>query len=102
MKDDKFVTVLQGKLLREMAQRLLTGKFTIEKLSLNRYKVIEGENDNYTLINRRSFVLLDKELYKLQAKENPLAVGIEKALDSDALEFCVRKYGARLLFLNES
>ena len=41
--------------------------------------------------NRRSFVLLDKELYKLQAKENQLAFAIERALDNDALEFCISK-----------
>ena len=90
----EFVTVLQGKQLREFAQKLVTGKFTIEKLSLNRYKVIEGVNtpeQQYTLINRRTFVLLDKEIYKLQAKENKLAACIEKALDSNKLEFTVRK-----------
>ena len=90
----EFVMQLQGKSVREMAQRLLTGNFSIEKLSLNRYKVIEGVNtpeQQYTLINRRSFVLLDKEIYRLQARENPLAVGIEKALDNDTLEFTIRK-----------
>ena len=93
MEKKEFVTVLQGKSVREMAKRLVTGKYTIEKLSLNRYKVIEGVNNEqaYTLINRRSFVLLDKEIYKLQARENPLASGIEKALDNDALEFTVKK-----------
>ena len=90
-KKDTFVTVLQGKQLREFSARLITGKFKIEKVSLNRYKVTEGENNNYTLINRRSFVLLDKELYRLQSRENPLAFAIEKALDSDALEFCISK-----------
>ena len=90
----EFVMQLQGKSVREFAQRLVTGKFTIEKVTLNRYKVIEGVNtpeQQYTLINRRSFVLLDKELYKLQSRQNPLAAGIEKALDADALEFTVRK-----------
>ena len=94
-KEQEFVTVLQGKALREYAQRLVTGKFTIEKLSLNRYKVTEGVNvpeQHYTLINRRSFVLLDKEIYRLQARENPLAFAIEKALNNDALEFCISKY----------
>ena len=92
-KEQEFVMQLQGKSLREYAQKLLTGKFTIEKLSLNRYKVIEGSNNAqaYTLINRRTFILLDKELYKIQARENPLAAGIEKALDADALEFTVCK-----------
>ena len=93
--NDEFVTVLQGKYLREYAQRLATGKFTIEKQSLNRYKVTEGVNtpeQQYTLINRRSFVLLDKEIYRIQARKNPLAACIEKALDNDALEFCVSKY----------
>ena len=94
MKEQEFVTMLQGKQLREFAQRLVTSKFTIEKVSLNRYKVTEGVNSpeqQYTLINRRTFVLLDKEIYKLQARNNPLATGIEKALDNDALEFTVRK-----------
>lgn len=86
--------MLQGKQLRDFAQRLVTGKYTIEQLSLNRYKVIEGVNtpeQQYTLINRRSFVLLDKELYKLQARENPLAACIEVALNNNALHFCIRK-----------
>ena len=94
-KEQEFVTVFQGKQLREFAQRLVIGKFTIEKVSLNRYKVIEGVNSpeqQYTLINRRTFVLLDKEIYKLKARQNPLAIGIENALNNDALEFCVRKY----------
>ena len=92
--NDEFVTVLQGKSVREMAQRLVTGKYTIEKVSLNRYKVIEGENvpgQAYTLLNRRSFVLLDKELYKLQARQNPLAFAIEKALDGEQLIFTIKK-----------
>ena len=88
---EEFVTVLQGKSVREMAQRLITGKYSIEKVSLNRYKVIEGENNNYTLINRRTFVLLDKEIYKLQARTNPIAACIEVALNNNALHFCVRK-----------
>ena len=93
-KEQEFVVSFQGKALREFAQRLVTGKFTIERQSLNRYKVIEGVNtpeQQYTLINRRSFVLLDKEIYKLQARQNPLAFAIEKALDDDALEFCISK-----------
>lgn len=90
-KKDNFVTVLQGKALREYAQRLVTGKFSIEKVSLNRYRVYEGANNDYTLINRRTFVLLDKEIYKIQARENPLAAGIERALDNNALEFCISK-----------
>lgn len=92
--NDEFVTVLQGKSVREMAQRLVTGKYTIEKVTLNKYKVIEGENvpgQAYTLLNRRSFVLLDKELYRIQARENQLQAGIEKALDSNKLELTVRK-----------
>ena len=94
MKNNEFVTVLQGKSVREFAQKLVTGKFTIEKLSLNRYKVTEGVNtpeQQYTLINRRTFVLLDKEIYRLKARENPLAFAIEKALDADALTFCISK-----------
>ena len=94
MKEQEFVTVLQGKMVREFAQKLVTGKYTIEKVSLNRYKVIEGENvpgQAYTLINRRSFVLLDKELYKLQSRQNPLAFAIERTLDNDLLTFCISK-----------
>lgn len=90
-KKDNFVTVLQGKALREYAQRLVTSKFSIEKVSLNRYRVYEGANNDYTLINRRSFVLLDKELYKIQTRENPLAFAIERALDNDALTLCISK-----------
>ena len=91
MKEQEFVTVLQGKSVREMAQRLVNESYRIERKSLNRYKVYEAQGEDYTLINRRSFVLLDKELYKLQSRQNPLAAGIEKALDADALEFTVRK-----------
>ena len=94
MKEKEFVTVLQGKSVREFAQRLVTGKYTIEQVTLNRYKVTEGVNtpeQQYTLINRRSFVLLDKELYKLQARENPLAFAIERTLDNDLLTFCIAK-----------
>ena len=89
--NDEFVTVLQGKALREYAQRLVNSSYRIEQKSLNRYKVYEAQGNDYTLINRRTFVLLDKEIYKLQAKENKLAACIEKALDSNKLEFTVRK-----------
>ena len=91
MEKKEFVTVLQGKYLREYAQKLSSGSYRIEKQSLNRYRVYETSCNDYTLINRRSFVLLDKELYKLQARENPLAAGIERALDNEALEFCIDK-----------
>ena len=90
-KEQEFVTVLQGKSVREMAQRLVNSSYRIEQQSLNRYKVYEAQGEDYTLINRRSFVLLDKEIYKLQARENPLAFAIERALDRDALEFCIDK-----------
>ena len=91
MKEQEFVTVLQGKQVREMALRLVNGSYRIEKQAINRYRVYAGQCEDYTLINRRSFVLLDKELYKLQARQNPLAFAIEKALDNDALEFCIDK-----------
>ena len=91
MKEKEFVTVLQGKALREFAQRLVNGAYRIEKQSLNRYKVYETSCNDYTLINRRSFVLLDKELYKIQARQNPLAAGIEKALDNNTLNLCISK-----------
>ena len=87
----EFVVSLQGKSLREYAQRLVNSSYRIEQKSLNRYQVYEAQGNDYTLINRRSFVLLDKELYKIQARQNPLAAGIEKALDADALTFCVSK-----------
>ena len=87
----EFIVSLQGKQLREYAQKLVTGSYRIEQKSLNRYKVYETTGNDYTLINRRSFVLLDKELYKLQARSNPLTACIEKALDNNALEFTVRK-----------
>ena len=87
----ELVMQLQGKSVREFAQKLINGNYRIEQQSLNRYRVYEGPGNDYTLINRRSFVLLDKELYKIQARENPLAVGIENALNNDALEFCVKK-----------
>ena len=93
MKNEKkeLVMQLQGKSLREMAQRLVNSSYRIEQKSLNRYKVYESQGNDYTLINRRSFVLLDKEIYRLQARENPLAFAIEKALDNDALTFCISK-----------
>ena len=93
MKNEKkeFVTVLQGKQVREMAQRLVNSSYRIEQQGLNKYRVYEAQGNDYTLINRRSFVLLDKEIYKLQAKENQLAAGIEKALNENKLEFTVRK-----------
>ena len=91
----EMVTRLQGKSVREMANRLMTGNFKIEKEAINRYRVYEAPVNNVPepafLIDRRSFVLLDKELYKLQARENPLAACIELALNNNALHFCVRK-----------
>ena len=91
MKEQEFTVTLQGKYLREYAQKLISGSYRIEQQGMNRYRVYEGPSDDYTLINRRSFVLLDKELYKLQARENQLAYAIEKALDNDALTFCIDK-----------
>ena len=90
-KEQEFVMQLQGKQLREYAQKLVNGSYRIEQQSLNCYKVYESQGNDYTLINRRSFVLLDKELYKLQARQNPLAVGIEKALDNNTLDLCISK-----------
>ena len=87
----EFVVTLQGKYLREFAQKLVTGKYTIEMQSLNRYRVYCGPNNDYTLINRRSFVLLDKELYRIQSRENPLAAAIERALDTEQLIFTINK-----------
>ena len=90
-KEQEFVVSLQGKALREYAQKLVNSSYRIEQKSLNRYRVYAGQGEDYTLINRRSFVLLDKELYKLQARENKLSFAIEKALDNDALTFCIDK-----------
>ena len=91
----EMVTRLQGKVLREFAERLITGTWKIEKESLNRYRVFEGPANSIPaptlVIDRRSFVLLDKELYRSQARENPLAACIELALNNNALHFCVRK-----------
>ena len=91
MKEKEFVTVLQGKALREFAQRLVNNSYRIEKQGINRYKVYESQGNDYTLINRRSFVLLDKEIYRLQARQNPLAFAIERTLDNDLLTFCISK-----------
>ena len=79
----EFVMSLQGKALREFAQRLVTGSYRIEQQSLNRYRVYSGPGEDYTLVNRRSFVLLDTELYKLQAKDNPLQACIDRAWDDN-------------------
>ena len=91
----EMVTRLQGKSVRDFAERLITGTWKIEKESLNRYRVFEGPVDSIPaptlVIDRRSFVLLDKELYRLQARENPLAACIEIALNNNVLHFCVRK-----------
>ena len=91
----EMVTRLQGKSVREFAARMVTGAYKIEREALNRYRVYEAPVNNVPepafLLDRRSFVLLDKELYRLQARENPLAAGIEKALDNNALQFYVRK-----------
>ena len=91
MKEQEFVVSLQGKSVREFAQRLVNSSYRIEQKSLNRYLVYEGQGEDYTLINRRSFVLLDKEIYRIQARENPLAFAIERALDNDLLTFCISK-----------
>ena len=60
-KEQKFVTVLQGKSVREFAQRLVNSSYRIEQQSLNSYRVYEAQGNDYKLINRRYFVLLDKE-----------------------------------------
>ena len=95
MNNQEFVTRLQGKSVREFAARLVTGDWKIERESLNRYRVFEAPVNNVPqptiVIDRRSFVLLDKELYRLQARENPLAACIEVALNNNALHFCARK-----------
>ena len=91
MKEQEFVVSLQGKALREYAQRLVNCSYRIEQQGLNRYRVYEAQGEDYTLLNRRSFVLLDKELYRLQARENPLAYAIEKSLDNNDLTVCISK-----------
>ena len=91
----ELVMQLQGKSVREFAKRLVTGYYKIEREALNRYRVYDAQVNNepepVALIDRRSFVLLDKELYRLQSKDNRLQAGIENALNCNKLEFCVRK-----------
>ena len=92
---EKAITILRGKEIREMAQRLTAGSFRIEKETLNRYAVFEGtETPDQTpimYVNRTVFVRLDSEIYKIQARQNKLAFAIERALDADSLEFCIDK-----------
>ena len=92
---DKEITILKGKAIREIAQRLTSGKFRIERETLNRYAVFEGnetpDQAPVMYLNRVCFVRLDCEIYKIQARQNPIAAGIEKALDNDSLEFCISK-----------
>ena len=92
---DKAITILRGKAIREQAQRLTAGTFRIEKETLNRYAVYEGSetpNQAPTMyINRTSFVRIDAEIYKIQARQNKLAFSIEKALDNNALDLCISK-----------
>ena len=92
---DKAITILRGKQIREIAQRLTAGKFRIERETLNRYAVYDGsetpDQSPTMYINRTCFVRLDSEIYKIQARQNQLAFAIEKALDNDALTFCIDK-----------
>ena len=92
---DKEITILKGKAIREIAQRLTSGKFRIERETLNRYAVFEGnetpDQAPVMYLNRVCFIRLDSELYKLQSRQNPLAFAIERALNNDALEFCIDK-----------
>ena len=93
--DKEMVMYLQGKAVREMANRLIAGNFKIEKEAINRYRVYEAPINNVPepvfLIDRRSFVLLDKEIFRLQAKDNPLAAAITTSLDNNVLELHVSK-----------
>ena len=92
---EKAITILKGKAIREMAQRLTAGNFRIEKETLNRYAVFEGsetpDQSPVMYINRTTFVRLDSEIYKIQAREDPLAFAIEKALDNNTLDLCISK-----------
>ena len=92
---EKDITILKGKAIREVAKRLTAGKFRIEKENLNRYAVFEGtetpDQAPVMYLNRVCFIRLDSEIYKIQARENKLAFAIEKALDNDALAFCISK-----------
>ena len=94
-KMEKAITILKGKQIREMAQRLTAGNFRIEKKSLNLYAVFEGketpDQTPFMYVNRTVFVRLDSEIYKIQARQNQLAFAIEKALDDDLLTFCIDK-----------
>ena len=89
------VMFLQGKSVREMANRLITGNFKIEKEAINRYRVYEAPANSVPepvfVIDRRSFVLLDKEIFRLQAKDNPLSAAITTSLDNNILEVHVSK-----------
>ena len=95
MKMEKAITILKGKAIREMAAKLTAGSFRIEQENLNRYAVYEGsetpDQKPSMYLNRICFVRLDCEIYKIQARENPLAFAIERALDNDTLEFCIDK-----------
>lgn len=92
---NKEITILKGKAIREMAQRLTSGTFRIEKETLNRYAVYDSvETPDQTpamYLNRVCFLRLDCEIYKIQSRENPLAFAIEKALDNDVLTVCITR-----------
>lgn len=92
---NKAITILKGKQIREMAERLTAGSFRIEKETLNRYAVYDSvetpDQVPALYLNRVCFIRLDAEIYKIQARQNPLAFAIEKALDNDALQFCINK-----------
>lgn len=92
---EKVITIFRGKQIREMAERLTAGTFRIEKETLNRYAVYDSvetpDQAPAMYLNRIGFVRFDAEIYKIQARKNPLAFAIERSLDNDALEFCIDK-----------
>ena len=93
--NDVTLTMIKGKEIRELAKQLTAGTFRIEKKSLNLYAVFEGketpDQKPSMYLNRICFVRLDCEIYKILSRSNPLAFAIEKALDNDALTFCIDK-----------
>lgn len=92
---EKAITILKGKAIRELAVKLTSGSFRIEKETLNRYAIFDGvetpDQQPAMYLNRVCFIRLDAEIYKIQSRQNQLAFAIEKALDNDALTLCISK-----------
>ena len=88
--NDEFVTVLQGKYLREYAQRLATGKFTIEKDHWRVLKEIMGmdkdDKSRIELVNKPDNFILTAETAKeynmvITTQPNPIVLrNVKKVL----------------------